>query len=79
MDELELGLVAAFIGGLVPGLPLCLFGGSIRGRGGLAVGDLGTGLMADQLPGLRPTRSSQYGSAAVKQSTRSPRPDAVDA
>ena len=25
MDELESGLVAAFIGGLVAGLPLCLF------------------------------------------------------
>ena len=38
MDELESGLVAAFIGGLVAGLPLCLFGGSIGGRGDLAVG-----------------------------------------
>ena len=38
MDELESGLVAAFIGGLVAGLPLCLFGGSFGGRGDLAVG-----------------------------------------
>ena len=38
MDELESGLVAGFIGGLVAGLPLCLFGGSNGGSGDLAVG-----------------------------------------
>ena len=38
MDELESGLVAGFIGGLAAGLPLCLFRGSIGGRGDLAVG-----------------------------------------
>ena len=38
MDELESGLVAGIMGGLVAGLPLCLFGGNIRGRGGLAEG-----------------------------------------
>ncbi len=38
VDELESGLVAGIMGGLVAGLPLCLFGGNIRGRGGLAEG-----------------------------------------
>ena len=45
-DEPEPGFVDELIGGLIGGLPLCLFGGSIGGRGdfaeGLSCTDFGT-------------------------------------